>query len=278
MEHFLDTKDYLVSGESFKLMRDPQSDLLVTTPIPDHLESYYQSEDYLSHNDTARGVMAMVYRTVKKINIARKIRLLDRYAGEERSLLDFGAGTGDLLYAARQKGFDVAGVEPNAKARTRAMEKGITLFDELPLGKKYQVITLWHVLEHLPEPEKTLENIRQLLHNSGTLFIAVPNFNSYDARYYGKFWAAYDVPRHLWHFSKKSIHLLMENLGMEIKEIKPMRFDSYYISLLSEKYRSTPGRYIKAAYLGWRSNMKARSNGEYSSLLYIIQKKPQSYF
>ena len=278
MEHFLDTKDYLVSGEAFSLMRDLYTDRLVTTPKPEDLSDYYQSEDYLSHNDSAKGIMAMAYRTVKKLNISQKIRLIDKFAGNQKSLLDFGAGTGDLLLAALQKGYKVSGVEPNANARDRAREKGIALYDKLPSEKRFQVITLWHVLEHLPEPDKELAGIIELLKENGTLFIAVPNFNSFDAKYYGKFWAAYDVPRHLWHFSIKSMRMLMEDLGMEIREIKPMRFDSYYISLLSEKYRSGSNRYLKATYLGWRSNRKARSNGEYSSLLYIMQKKPQSHF
>lgn len=278
MEHFLDTKDFLVSGEPFSLMRDPDSELLVTTPRPDNLEAYYQSEDYLSHNDSAKGLMAMAYRAVKKININRKIRLIDKYAGKQKSLLDFGAGTGDLLQAARIKGYEIAGVEPNAQARKRAEEKGISLNHDLPTGKRYQIITMWHVLEHLPDPEKELGKIKDLLHDDGTIFMAVPNFNSYDAKYYGEFWAAYDVPRHLWHFSKKAMRLLTDKLGMEIEEIRPMRFDAYFISMLSEKYRSGSHRFLKAAFMGWRSNWMGHRSGEYSSLLYIIHKKPQGDF
>jgi 2-polyprenyl-3-methyl-5-hydroxy-6-metoxy-1,4-benzoquinol methylase len=278
MEHFLDTKDFLVSGERFALMRDPVADLLMTRPRPDDLDAYYQSEDYLSHNDTAKGILAMAYRAVKKINIDWKLRLIDEYAGEHKSLFDFGAGTGDLLQAAQEKGYRVAGVEPNAQARNRAGEKGISLYDALPADKKFQIITLWHVLEHLPDPERELNKMKDLLHDNGTLFIAVPNFNSYDARYYGEFWAAYDVPRHLWHFSKKAMRLLLEKLDLEIVAIKPMRFDAYYISLLSEKYKTGSDRYFKAAYHGWKSNRKGNKNGEHSSLLFIIQKKPQSHF
>ncbi len=278
MEHFLDTKDFLVSGERFSLMRQPAADLLVTAPRPDHLDSYYQSEEYLSHNDKATGMMATAYRAAKKINLAWKIRLIEKYTGHRKSLLDFGAGTGDLLQAAQKKGYEIAGVEPNAVARNSAAEKGISLDNELPSDKKFQIITLWHVLEHLADPENELGKIKNLLHENGTLFIAVPNFNSYDANYYREFWAAYDVPRHLWHFSKKAMHLLLEKLDMKLETIKPMRFDAYYISLLSEKYRTGSNRYLKAAYRGWKSNMKARRNGEYSSLLYIIRKKPQSDF
>lgn len=259
-------------------MRDPGSDLLITAPRPKHLDSYYQSEDYLSHNDAAKGILAMAYRVVKKINTNWKIRLIDKYAGERKSLFDFGAGTGDLLQAAQKKGYETAGLEPNAQARNRAGEKGISLHNELPAGKKYQIITLWHVLEHLPDPEKELGKIKELLHDNGTLFIAVPNFKSHDAEYYREFWAAYDVPRHLWHFSKKSMRLLLEKLDMEIESIKPMRFDAYFISLLSEKHRSGSDRYLQAAYRGWKSNLKGNRNGEYSSLLYIIHKKPQSHF
>jgi 2-polyprenyl-3-methyl-5-hydroxy-6-metoxy-1,4-benzoquinol methylase len=274
MEHFLDTKDFLVSEKSFSLMRDPLTGVLMTTPRPSDPEMYYQSDDYLSHNDSAKGLTASVYRFVRKINLARKLKLIDKYAAGERSLLDFGAGTGDLLQLAKQKGYKIAGLEPNAGARASALEKGIELSEVLPTDKEFKIITLWHVLEHLPDPEAALIRIRENLREEGVIFIAVPNYNSFDATYYREFWAAYDVPRHLWHFSKQAIRTLVEKQGMEIAEIKPMHFDAYYISLLSEKYKTGSHRYLKAAYTGWRSNREARKSGEYSSLLYIIRKRP----
>ncbi|MGI9545811.1 MAG: class I SAM-dependent methyltransferase [Flavobacteriaceae bacterium] len=272
MEHFLSTKDFLVSGEEFTLMHDRDRDCLMTSPRVKDLAPYYHSENYISHTDTKKGLLPGLYQLAKKISTGRKIKLINRYAGKEKSLLDIGAGTGEFLVEAVKRGYDIAGVEPNKLARKRAADKGVDLMEELLLDRKFQIITLWHVLEHLPDPDLEIKKIINLLTDKGTLFIAVPNFRSYDAHHYNEYWAAYDVPRHIWHFSQKAIQDLFEAHGMEIVETRPMYFDAYYISMLSEKYKSGRDRYLNAIYNGFLSNWKARNTGEYSSLLYIIQK------
>ena len=273
MEQILETKDFLVSGERFIICKDPNMDLLRTAPIPESLEPYYNSEEYLSHKDSARGIIASIYGLVKKYSTAKKIRLIKRYAKNSKSILDIGAGTGDLLAAAKHAGFSTEGVEPNEQARELADRKGIQLKSRIDSENRFQIITLWHVLEHLRNLDEQIELINKRLEEDGTLFIAVPNFRSYDAQYYKEFWAGYDVPRHVWHFSKSAIKELFEKHQMTVIKIKPMIFDAYYISLLSERYKHGKSNFLKALYVGLVSNIRAWKSGEYSSLLYIIKKQ-----
>ncbi len=272
MEDFLTTKDFLVSGEEFKLLRDGRRDLLATNPQPGNLDPYYRSEAYISHTDSKKGFTALLYQWVKKFTIRRKINLFKKHVGRNWSVLDVGAGTGDLLLAARNKGFAIYGVEPNKMARENASKKGVDLTAEYPAGKQFGIISLWHVLEHLPDPNEEIRKIRAMLSDDGTLFIAVPNFNSYDAKYYGKYWAAYDVPRHLWHFSRMAIEQLCADHQMQLVETKAMYFDSFYVSMLSEKYRNGRPNLFRSFFIGMLSNFKAAGSGEYSSLLYVIKK------
>ena len=273
MKQILETKDFLVSGESFSICKDPTLDLLKTDPLPDNLDTYYKSDEYLSHKDSAKGIMATMYSWVKKLSTVKKIRLIKQYANRSLSILDIGAGTGDLLLAARQAGFNVEGVEPNSDARQLARNKGIALQSKIDFPNRFQIITMWHVLEHIKDLDEQITLIKDHLEDNGTLFIAVPNFKSYDAEYYKEFWAAYDVPRHIWHFSKSAIKKLFEDHKMELIRTEPMVFDAYYISLLSEKYKHGKMKFLKAFYIGLKSNLKARKSGEYSSMLYIFQKQ-----
>ena len=274
MKYYLKTKDFLVSGEEFTLLIDQERSLLKTDPVPDNLEPYYQSEEYLSHTDANKGLMARLYQGVKRYSNGRKIRLLNKYAHEEKTLLDVGAGTGDFLLAAKKAGYDVFGVEPNPYARENAEAKGLELLKEPDLKQRFELITLWHVFEHMLDPDAEIERLKSLLTNNGTIFLALPNFKSYDATYYKEYWAAYDTPRHVWHFSMKGMHQLFEKHNMIITDIRPMPFDAYYISLLSEKYKGKKNHFLKAFYIGLLSNWKAKRSGEYSSLLYVIKKKP----
>ena len=273
MEQILETRDFLVSGERFTICKDPSLDLLRTYPIPEDLEPYYRSEEYLSHKDSASGLLATLYRWVKSYSISRKLRLINRYAGDIKSILDIGAGTGDLLAAAQKRGFRIEGIEPNLHAREQALKKGIHLKPETDYQGKFQIISMWHVLEHLKNPQQEIRQIKDALEDNGTVFIAVPNFNSFDAKYYQEYWAGYDVPRHVWHFSRSAIKKLFEDHRMKLVRTKPMPFDAYYISLLSEKYKHGKMRYLKAFFIGLKSNFHARRSGEYSSLLYIFQKE-----
>ena len=274
MKSYLSTKDYAVSGEAFELLYDAEFDMLVTAPVPTNLDIYYKSEDYISHTDSRKSLLDKIYQMVKRIGFISKLQVIGRFAGKEKRLLDVGAGTGDFLLAAKHKGWEITGVEPNHDARMRARDKKIELLpglEALP-GTKYQVITLWHVLEHLPDLENQILKLVWHLEENGTLIIAVPNFNSFDAKHYNEFWAAYDTPRHLWHFSRRAIENLFLKHGLKVIRTKPLIFDSFYVSLLSEKYKTGKQNFIKAFWVGLRSNVAAWRSKEYSSLIYILKR------
>lgn len=270
------TKDHFKTGEEFSLVWNTDHDMLITTPQPsvENLSYYYESENYISHNDDAKGLLALLYRTVKKRSLKNKISLIESLLGTKGSLLDVGAGTGEFCKVAIENNWKVEGVEPSEAALQFAKEKGIKMYTELEdvVDKKYDIITLWHVLEHLPDLEKVIQKLSSLLKPDGVLIIAVPNYNSFDAKYYKSFWAAFDVPRHLWHFSKNSIpRLFRENF--KLLSMKPMWFDSVYVSLLSEKYKSGTSFSIKAIFIGLISNIKGIFNKEYSSVIYCLRKR-----
>lgn len=272
---YLTTKDYLVSGETFHLLFDPELEMLRTEPQPaeDKLADYYESEEYISHTDGGRGIMDFLYQLVKKWSLSRKLRLIQKENGGVGSLLDVGAGTGDFLLGAKTKGWKVEGVEPNPKALRLAAEKGLSLESSLAQLQDgpFDVITLWHVLEHMPHLEQTVLELSRLTKAKGTLIIAVPNFKSFDAQHYGKYWAAYDTPRHLWHFSQESLKILFED-HFELKYRLPMIFDSFYVSFLSEKYKTGKKFSLKGFWIGLISNIKAKRSKEYSSHIYCFKK------
>ncbi len=276
---YLRVKDHSVSNEEFDLVFDSTIDLLRTQPQPseEDLPRYYQSEDYISHTDAKRNWFEKLYHIIKSIALKRKLNLVNTQVQFQGSLLDVGCGTGDFLNTAKRNGWKVKGVEPNEQARTIANVKTdneVYNIDQLLkfTPDQFDAITLWHVLEHLPKLDEHFEIFNRILKPNGVLIIAVPNFKSYDAKYYKSFWAAYDVPRHLWHFSKTSIKKLADSHQMQVANIEPMIFDAYYVSLLSEKYKNGSMNPIKAFWIGWRSNMKAKRTKEYSSLIYVLKK------
>lgn len=277
MKLFLKTEDFAVSKETFELFYDETYDMLVTRPQPVVLDKYYQSEDYISHTDANKTLVDKLYQRAKYIGLRSKLALLHKHADSNAHLLDIGAGTGDFLLAAKNAGYYITGVEPNPNARTRAKAKNLPLIETLEglANEKFEIITLWHVLEHLPDLGQQIKKIIGLLEVDGCLIIAAPNFKSYDAQHYKKYWAAYDVPRHLWHFSSTAIKTLFGQHGYQVVETRPMIFDAFYVSLLSEKYRSGKMgilQFIKAFFIGLASNMGAWRNREYSSLVYVIKK------
>lgn len=284
---YLNVKDHSVSGEEFELVYNEEFDFLETHPQPseEKLSDYYESEDYISHTDAKRDLFEKGYHFIKGIALKRKLKLINSFSdvasndiiSEEKKLLDIGCGTGDFLRVAKDNSWTVSGIEPNESARTIANDKtNNSVFDIEQLSKfetnSFDVITLWHVLEHLPKIESHIEIFESLLKPNGRLVIAVPNYKSYDANYYKNFWAAFDVPRHLWHFSQTSIAKLVATKNMVVEKTEPMIFDAYYVSLLSEKYKKGSMNPFKAFWAGWTSNRKAKHSGEYSSLIYVIKK------
>ena len=274
MKSYLKTSDHFLTKETFELIYDDKLDMLVTTPKPTDLSKYYNSEDYISHTDVTHSFMERIYARIKKVNLKTKLRLIENQHQKKGSLLDIGTGTGDFIAHAQERGWSVLGVEPNFNARKLAEKKGVEVREELTdiQNEKFDVITLWHVLEHLPNLEESIKKIALILNDHGTLIIAVPNYRSYDANYYKSFWAAYDVPRHLWHFSKESINRLFAKHNIEVQNIKPMWFDSFYVSLLSEEYKTGHKSWLKAFLLGLYSNLRGIATKEYSSHIYILKK------
>lgn len=274
---FITVKDFSVSGESFSLLLNEEYQILKTHPQPtlDKLGSYYEFEDYISHTDGKRTLFEKMYHFIKRKAIRDKVSLINSYQPEKGRILDIGAGTGDFLLECKNQNWDILGIEPNDKAKGIALGKGIKFGDTIEKleSNSFDVITMWHVLEHVPDVEHQVAELKRLLKPSGTIIIAVPNFKSYDANHYKEFWAAYDVPRHLWHFSKTAIEKLFDKQNMNLEDIKPMWFDSFYVSLLSEKYKSGKMNFISGFFIGLISNVSGFFKKEFSSHIYVLKNK-----
>jgi 2-polyprenyl-3-methyl-5-hydroxy-6-metoxy-1,4-benzoquinol methylase len=273
---FLKVKDYSVSGETFELMYNADYDMLITHPQPSiqDLPRYYESEDYISHTDGKRSLFEKLYHLVKKIALSNKLALINS-CQEKGNLLDIGAGTGDFLLVAKNNGWQTTGIEPSIKAKEIAVKKGVSFVNQISeiSDKSIDVVTMWHVLEHVPDLQNQISELKRIVKTNGTIIIAVPNFKSFDANYYGKFWAAFDVPIHLWHFSKTAIEKLFDEKDLKLIKTVPMKFDSFYVSLLSEKYKTGKMNFIKAFFIGLKSNWSAKQNLEYSSHIYVFKNK-----
>jgi SAM-dependent methyltransferase len=276
---FLACVDHTVSRGTFRIVECLDCGFRYTNPRPEErdLGSYYESEDYISHSNTSKGLINKAYQFVRNITLKRKLKLIDKYgAGMQKKVLDIGCGTGEFLSVCKQAGWECLGVEPSAKARQYAIKSyGLNVMDEPDLlnAKDANIITMWHVLEHVPRLNQRMQELHQLLTSSGTLFIAVPNCGSFDAELYGEHWAAYDVPRHLYHFRSMDISRLAGKHGFRVAETLPMKFDSFYVSMLSEKYKTGSTNMIRSTWNGLVSNLKAgeKSRG-YSSQIYVLKK------
>lgn len=268
-------KDHSVSKETFELYYDEDTDMLFTYPTPDEtlLPKYYESENYISHTDAKRTVFEKIYHLIKGVALQNKLKLINSLSKNKGLLLDIGAGTGDFLSVAKSNGWDSVGIEPNFKAKNNAIQKGIKFCSSTADIESHSVdvITMWHVLEHVPNLDYQISELKRMIKPDGVIVIAVPNYKSFDANHYGAFWAAFDVPRHLWHFSQKSIPILFQKQKMKLIATLPMKFDSFYVSLLSEKYKTGKMNFMTAFCVGLWSNWKAKSNFEYSSLIYILK-------
>lgn len=276
----LDVKDHSVSGETFAVWQCDDCTLRFTQDVPDEtsIGPYYQSPDYISHSNTRKGLVNQLYQEVRNYTLNQKARLIDHTTEEKGRVLDLGAGTGAFLHTMKNRGWQTIGLEPDAGARAQAQQLyGLELgqlhdMDRLT-ENSFDAVTLWHVLEHVHQLNDTLDRIHKLLRPKGKLFIAVPNYQSLDGSAYKTYWAAYDVPRHLYHFTPKSMEVLMKNHGFTIRAKKRMWFDSFYISLLSSKYRNGRTRWVSAFFNGLISDIKALANkNACSSIVYVIGK------
>ncbi len=279
---FIIAKDYTVSQKEFAIFHCANCQLRFTQDAPDEtaIGNYYKSENYISHSNTSKGLVNRIYQFVRKRANRQKRKLIERVTGiKNGNLLDIGSGTGYFAAEMKNSGWLVTGLEPDADARKIAadvnkinLSSSDKLF-QLP-ANSFDVISLWHVLEHVHDLKNYIRQFKILLKEKGKLFVAVPNYTSHDAEIYNEYWAAYDVPRHLYHFSPASMKYLMEGEGLKIDEIKPMWFDSFYVSILSSKYKNQTTNWLGAIFTGMRSNLKAMSDvKKCSSVIYIISPK-----
>jgi 2-polyprenyl-3-methyl-5-hydroxy-6-metoxy-1,4-benzoquinol methylase len=279
LEKFLEAKDYTSSKETFTIVKCINCEFTLTNPRPPGTEigKYYLSDKYISHTGAGKTIFDKVYLTARNFTLKWKFELLNKYQ-KSGNLLDFGCGTGEFLAHCQRRKWNITGVEPSENARVKASQNiGKPVASNLNEvdNERFDAITLWHVLEHLHELESDLRKIVALLKKDGTIFIAVPNHQSHDAKHYKRFWAGYDVPRHLWHFSKDTMNRLFEKVGLQMIEIKPMKLDAFYVSLLSEVYQnpqaSKLSNGLNAFVQGVKSNRAAKVNNNYSSLVYIAK-------
>lgn len=277
-KNYMVCHDYTVTNEPFVLTACESCNLIFTNPRPskEHISKYYESTDYISHSNKTSSLTDVLYKLVRSYSLRKKVQLINKFS-TNRSLLDYGCGTGHFLLAAKKKGWTITGIEPNNQARNAAeLKLDLQILSDLQNSdnkEEYDVITLWHVLEHVHDLKETVNILKNKLSKTGKLIIAVPNPNSYDAQFYQEYWAAYDVPRHLYHFTQISMSNFLKMEGLQIDNTLPMKFDSFYVSLLSERYKNKSSNYIKSIINGYKSNSYAKKTGEYSSLIYIISKK-----
>jgi len=277
---FLECTDYTVSKDKFTIVQCGACGFRFTNPRPeeDKAGAFYQSDDYISHSNTSKGIINRIYQSVRKITLKRKLKLVCEFSKKQTGkLFDLGCGTGEFLNTCKQSGWDVKGMEPSPNAREFASKQyGLDIKDAgdwKAFGDNtFDVITAWHVLEHVYDLPTTIQQVKRMLNSTGVFVVALPNCSSADAEFYGKYWAAYDVPRHIWHFTPAHVKTLFEKEGFKLESVLPMPFDAYYISMLSEKYKGGNVNYGRAMVHGFFSNNDAAKKGNtYSSQVYILR-------
>ena len=277
---FMSCVDHTVSRETFHIVQCEKCGFKFTNPRPEigYLGKYYVSEDYVSHSNSKKGFVNSTYQLVRKYTLLKKLQLISKYY-KSGKILDIGCGTGEFLNVCKSAKWTIVGIEPSADARRMAIENyGLDVKEESGItdleAGSFDVISMWHVLEHVPELNARVEDLKRLIKKDGIIIIAVPNCDSFDARKYKENWAAYDVPRHLYHFTPKDIESLFKKHDMKVVRTLPMVFDSYYVSMLSEKIKTGKTNLIISLWTGFRSNMAAIKSGKaYSSQIYLIRKQ-----
>ena len=277
----LSVKDFTVSQEKFSVFECTSCTLRFTQDVPDQEEinRYYRSPDYISHTNTSKGIINSLYQVVRKRTMTGKRKLVQKFTGIKKgNILDVGSGIGTFVHEMYIAGWNITGLEPDEGARSVAQNHyglqlhGMESFYQLEAGT-FDAITLWHVLEHVHDLHPYVQQLKKVLKDRGRIFIAVPNYTSVDANIYNEYWAAYDVPRHLYHFSPRSMNVLMEKNGLKVETYKPMWYDSFYISLLSSKYKTGRPHLLSSGWNGLRSNLTAMNDvKKCSSVIYVISK------
>jgi 2-polyprenyl-3-methyl-5-hydroxy-6-metoxy-1,4-benzoquinol methylase len=272
--------DYTVSKDIFTIVKCNTCGFKFTNPRPDGNEigKYYESEEYISHSDSSKGIINYLYKKVRNYTINKKVALVNSLS-KDKTILDIGCGTGAFLNACNGNGWKIEGIEPSDDARKFAKSNyNLNISPENKLSflanNSFSIITMWHVLEHMHLLNERILELKRLLKKDGTIIFAVPNCDSWDAEYYSEYWAAYDLPRHLYHFTPDTMKKLLEKHNLKIVKKLPMVFDAYYISMLSEKYKNGKVSMVNALWNGLKSNhVGKRDINRFSSIIYIIKAK-----
>lgn len=272
-------KDEFLSKEDFHICECLNCGLSYTMPRPnkEKIGEYYKSEEYYSHQENKKGFIPRLYESVKKVNLKHKYNLATQGLNVGK-MLDIGCGVGDFLHTAEEHGWTCTGVEPSedakaiAKTKTKANIINSEDMEKIP-DASFDLITMWHVLEHVDDLKWQIEQLHRLTKTKGRIVIAVPNYKSYDGQYYKELWAAYDVPRHMSHFNKTVLSNIFKSKNLELVRTDKLIWDAYYISYMSEQYKQHKFPLLKGTFRGCISNCKARRTKEWSSMVYIFEKK-----
>ncbi len=284
IDKVFDSVDHFSSRELFPVCDCKECGFRFTNHFPseDEIGKYYDSPGYISHSDSDKGLTNRMYHLFRRLMLRRKVNLVKRHLKKgNANLLDIGCGTGYFLNAAKERGFTVSGIEKDEKAREKAITRfGLDVRDETAFFRlersSYDVVTLWHVLEHLEKLNESIEKMADILSPDGTMVIALPNHQSFDAKWYKEKWAAYDTPRHLWHFTPDTLERLLANHNLSVVKKYRMPLDAFYVALLSEQYLGSTAliKYLRAFLIGTTGFIRSLINlKQSSSLIYIVKKK-----
>ena len=268
-----EAQDYLVTGEKFKVYLDENKIIGKTIPFPkkEEMSKYYKSEEYHPHSLKKKNLFSLLYSKARKYMQRKKLTWMKGFLKHNSNVLDYGCGSGSFVRYLRAKSVNAYGYDPNIKLNTLGEFNYITDKDTWK-NKKYDIIFLWHVLEHIHNPFLLIENLKENLNKNGEIFVAIPNYKSHDSKYYGKYWAGYDLPRHLWHFTRESIYQIAKKTKFKIKKEKLLYLDSIYVSFLSEKNKANPFPFFLGLTTGLLSVLRSFFTRESSSLFFILKK------
>ncbi|QSS98133.1 class I SAM-dependent methyltransferase [Psychroflexus sp. ALD_RP9] len=266
----MEITDWAHSKEKFKL-ETVQKGVYKLSEIPESLEKYYNFNDYISHHNQKKTLTEKIYQGVKHLMFKKKLNLINQYTSQKTlKILDYGCGVGEFVSYLKDNGHQADGFEPNENARKIAIDNGVRLVNESLNQHKYDVICLYHVLEHIEDIDDKLKMLYNHLNYDGILIIAVPNHDAFDAKYYKTCWAAWDVPRHIWHFNKNGLRNLIESYSFKLIKRKPLWFDALYISMISETYKKSSR--LKGLMVGLISNLSGLFTKNYSSNQFVFKK------
>jgi len=282
-EKVYDLDDYKITQETFSLEKCPECTLIFTVdpPLGENIGRYYESDDYLEHSNRKNDLFSKMYSWGRDLMFGYKYGIIKKL-GPKGKILDIGAGSGYYLNFMSKKGYEVQGIEMSERARNHAKsEHGLhihpdEMFHNRDFKQKFDMISLWHVMEHLYDLNKVMKRFDELLNPNGSLVIALPNYNALEVQTYKKYWNGWDVPRHLWHFSPQSIRKLVGNHGFEITSMHTMPLDPLFNTLLTNKYRKGNPlvNVLRMGTVGVASLIQGFFNVEKaSSIIYIIKRK-----